>query len=411
MFLLAGVLNVVLSVALARPLGLAGVALGTAIPNVLFAAAVLVMACRELGVTPLAIRTLRRAPGHDRRPSRACPAPVVPAGVCRCATSPASWPPAWRPSSCSRSSRCSTCTATTRSSTCAPSSCGWPPGGAGVTRARRRKTRRRSGQPSGNRGASVSEPMGVLVAVAAVVLVAAFTASSWRDGGSGVAPRTTSIPPAFVFSSTPIPRCFRSSSLRSASTINGVGERGDELPRLRAGETLYRVLVVGGSQPEGFFLDQDTAWPGALQRLLQGPEPLKSLGTSKVHVGSIARSGIGSEALDADPGTRVAPLPPAAGHRHPRRRQRRVALARAGCPADPARPRDHVRHLPVPSRAGLRLVPAAARAGRDRRAAPPALGETRGRVGARGWLDREGADHARPREGRPDRDARSRRRC
>jgi len=54
MFLLAGVLNLGLSVALARPLGLSGVALGTAIPNVLFAAAVLVMACRELGVTPLA---------------------------------------------------------------------------------------------------------------------------------------------------------------------------------------------------------------------------------------------------------------------------------------------------------------------------------------------------------------------
>ncbi|PYQ06650.1 MAG: hypothetical protein DMF82_05710, partial [Acidobacteria bacterium] len=43
-------LNVVISVALARPLGLAGVALGTAIPNVLFAVAVLVLACRELGI-------------------------------------------------------------------------------------------------------------------------------------------------------------------------------------------------------------------------------------------------------------------------------------------------------------------------------------------------------------------------
>src|SRR2546425_9686748 len=50
-FLVAGILNLVLSVALARPLGLAGVALGTAIPNVLFAVVVLVMACRELGVT------------------------------------------------------------------------------------------------------------------------------------------------------------------------------------------------------------------------------------------------------------------------------------------------------------------------------------------------------------------------
>jgi O-antigen/teichoic acid export membrane protein len=49
-FLAAGVLNLVLSIALARPFGLAGVALGTAIPNVLFAAVVLVVACRELRV-------------------------------------------------------------------------------------------------------------------------------------------------------------------------------------------------------------------------------------------------------------------------------------------------------------------------------------------------------------------------
>ena len=49
-FLAAGVLNLVLSIALARPFGLAGVAIGTAIPNVLFAAVVLVVACRELGI-------------------------------------------------------------------------------------------------------------------------------------------------------------------------------------------------------------------------------------------------------------------------------------------------------------------------------------------------------------------------
>jgi O-antigen/teichoic acid export membrane protein len=49
-FLATGVLNLVLSIALARPLGLAGVAIGTAVPNVLFAAFVLVVTCRELGV-------------------------------------------------------------------------------------------------------------------------------------------------------------------------------------------------------------------------------------------------------------------------------------------------------------------------------------------------------------------------
>src|SRR5258708_3917277 len=79
--------------------------------------------------------------------------------------------------------------------------------------------------------------------------------------------------------------------------INGEGERGDALPRVGPGETLYRVLVAGGSQPEGYLLDQDTTWPGALQRLLERPEYLRRLGASGVHVGSIARSGIGSEAL------------------------------------------------------------------------------------------------------------------
>jgi O-antigen/teichoic acid export membrane protein len=49
-FIAAGLLNVALSMLLARPLGLAGVALGTAIPNMLFASVVLVIACRELDI-------------------------------------------------------------------------------------------------------------------------------------------------------------------------------------------------------------------------------------------------------------------------------------------------------------------------------------------------------------------------
>lgn len=51
-FLIAGVLNLGLSVLLIGPLGLAGVALGTAIPNVLFALVVLTVTCRELGIAP-----------------------------------------------------------------------------------------------------------------------------------------------------------------------------------------------------------------------------------------------------------------------------------------------------------------------------------------------------------------------
>ena len=50
-FLATGVLNLVLSILLVRPLGLAGVALGTAIPNVVFAGIVFLQACRELDVS------------------------------------------------------------------------------------------------------------------------------------------------------------------------------------------------------------------------------------------------------------------------------------------------------------------------------------------------------------------------
>jgi lysophospholipase L1-like esterase len=80
--------------------------------------------------------------------------------------------------------------------------------------------------------------------------------------------------------------------------VNRDGERGWAVPRVGANGTLYRVLVAGGSQPEGYLLDQDTHWPGALQRLLATPQHLQQLGASKVHVGNIGLSGVGSEALD-----------------------------------------------------------------------------------------------------------------
>jgi O-antigen/teichoic acid export membrane protein len=47
-FLITGIINLVLSIALVGPLGIAGVALGTAIPNVLFAGLLLVQGSREL---------------------------------------------------------------------------------------------------------------------------------------------------------------------------------------------------------------------------------------------------------------------------------------------------------------------------------------------------------------------------
>ena len=80
--------------------------------------------------------------------------------------------------------------------------------------------------------------------------------------------------------------------------VNEDGERGWAVPRVGTNETLYRVLVAGGSQPEGYLLDQDTHWPGALQRLLATPQHLQQLGASNVHVGNIGLSGVGSEALE-----------------------------------------------------------------------------------------------------------------
>ncbi|HZM94926.1 MAG TPA: polysaccharide biosynthesis C-terminal domain-containing protein [Vicinamibacterales bacterium] len=49
-FLIAGLANVTLGALLARPFGLVGIALGTAIPNAIFALVVLVVACREVQV-------------------------------------------------------------------------------------------------------------------------------------------------------------------------------------------------------------------------------------------------------------------------------------------------------------------------------------------------------------------------
>jgi len=92
------------------------------------------------------------------------------------------------------------------------------------------------------------------------------------------------------------PEVFPQMERTTRFDVNIHGERGKEVPR--SGERLFRVLVAGGSQPEGYLLDQDTSWPGALQRLLDEPERRERLGASHVHVGSIARSGVGSEALD-----------------------------------------------------------------------------------------------------------------
>ncbi|HSL20185.1 MAG TPA: hypothetical protein VK886_01525 [Vicinamibacterales bacterium] len=104
------------------------------------------------------------------------------------------------------------------------------------------------------------------------------------------------LPPGLRLRLHPDPDVFPQLERVVRFETNSEGERGDEPPATRSG--LFRILVAGGSQPEGYLLDQETSWPGALQRLLERPEHLASLGATRVHVGSIARSGVGSEALD-----------------------------------------------------------------------------------------------------------------
>ena len=103
------------------------------------------------------------------------------------------------------------------------------------------------------------------------------------------------LPPGLRNHLTPDPEVFPNLERFVRFEVNSQGERGDELP---AEAGLYRILVAGGSQPEGYLLDQQTNWPGALQHLLNRPEHLAALNAPRVHVGNIARSGVGSEALD-----------------------------------------------------------------------------------------------------------------
>jgi lysophospholipase L1-like esterase len=133
----------------------------------------------------------------------------------------------------------------------------------------------------------------IAVALAGLVVVCAGIelAARWWIRRRGV---YFVLPPGLRLRMHPDPEVFPQLERTTCFDVNSEGERGDEVP---AGD-VYRVLVAGGSQPEGFLLDQNTAWPGALQRLLETPRSLQTLGAERVHVGSIARSGVGSEALD-----------------------------------------------------------------------------------------------------------------
>jgi lysophospholipase L1-like esterase len=104
------------------------------------------------------------------------------------------------------------------------------------------------------------------------------------------------LPPGLRIRLQPDPEIFPELERVVRFEVNADGERGADAPC--PGPGLCRMLVVGGSQPEGYLLDQETAWPGALQRILEAPEHLHRLDARRVHVGNIARSGVGSEALD-----------------------------------------------------------------------------------------------------------------
>ena len=73
--------------------------------------------------------------------------------------------------------------------------------------------------------------------------------------------------------------------------VNQYGERGSERP---TSPNSFRVLVAGGSAVSCYMLDQYTAWPGALEKALQGHA---IFGTRPVHVGNIGQSGVDSASL------------------------------------------------------------------------------------------------------------------
>lgn len=69
-------------------------------------------------------------------------------------------------------------------------------------------------------------------------------------------------------------------------SVNSLGLRGEELP---AGDSVYRVLVVGGSTSENVYLDDSETWTHVLEARL-GAQP----GAPTVWVGAAGRGGMNS---------------------------------------------------------------------------------------------------------------------
>ena len=103
-------------------------------------------------------------------------------------------------------------------------------------------------------------------------------------------------PPSMRLEVRQHPGVFPELEPRVRFEVNADGERGGD-PRAHE-PGLCRILVAGGSSVECFALDQQTSWPAVVERLLNRPDALRTLGARRVHVGNIGHSGVGAAELE-----------------------------------------------------------------------------------------------------------------
>jgi len=158
-------------------------------------------------------------------------------------------------------------------------------------------------QASTRRGVALAQQMpqpgGVIAWVLGVVLPAAVLIAAVELWSRWWIRRRTGYyvwAPGLRLDMRQVPEVFPGVEPRVRFEVNADGERGSDVPGDEPG--LFRVLVAGGSAVECFSLDQQTSWPGALERLLNTDASLRILGATRVHVGNIGRSGIASYHLD-----------------------------------------------------------------------------------------------------------------
>ena len=210
---------------------------------------------------------------------------------------------------------------------------------------------------------------------------------------------------AFASACTSTQKCFRNWSGKRGSTSTATASAATRCHARANG--LYRVLVAGGSQPEGFLLDQDTAWPGALQRLLERPEPLLSARSIERPRRQHRPLRCRIRSARPDLRSRAASISAPAAHHHSHRRHRRAAVAgrRARRARPPARTADIFRCHPE---GPFGWKPRELAVTELRAAGPAALAPADPGARARRPMDWTGARDAGAREGDSTDDARSR---